>query len=92
MWRALFDEQPELQAAVVEHLEETTSSFNRRITGWLEQGSVQRSDMEDLLQQVENVKQLAQLLSRRSDASRNESGAPGDRLTGPPAGVGTRER
>ena len=50
-----------------------TSSLNRRITGWLEQGSVQRSDLEDLLQQVEDVKQLAQLLSRRSDASRNES-------------------
>ena len=81
--RALFDEESELQAAVAEHLEETTFSFNRRITGWLEQGSVQRSDMEDLLQQVENVKQLAQLLSRRSDASRNESGAPGERLTGP---------
>ena len=73
LWQALFDGQPELEAAVVEHLEETTSSFNRRITGWLEQGSVQRADMEDLLQQVENAKQLVQLLSRRSDASRNES-------------------
>ena len=73
LWQALFDEQPELEAAVAEHLEETTSSFNRRITGWLEEGSVQRSDMQDLLQQVENVKQLAQLLSRRLDASRNES-------------------
>ena len=70
----------------MEHLEETTSSFNRRITGWLEQGTVQRSDLEDLLQQVENVKQLAQLLSRRSDASRNESGARGEELTGQPAG------
>ena len=63
LWRALFDEQPELEAAVVEHLEEATSSFNRRIKGWLERGSVQYSDVEDLLQQVENVKQLAQLLS-----------------------------
>ena len=90
LWRALFDEQPELQAAVAEHLEETTSSFNRRITGWLEQGTVQRSDMEDLLQQVESVKQLAQLLSRRSEASRNESGARGEELTGSPAGAGTR--
>ena len=53
LWRALFDGQPKLQAAVVEHLEETTSSFNRRIKGWLEHGSVQRSDMEDLLQQVD---------------------------------------
>ena len=69
LWRALFDEQPELQAAVAEHLEETTASFNRRITGWLEHGSVQRADMEDLLQQVEGVKQLAQLLSRHSAAS-----------------------
>ena len=72
LWRALFDEQPELQAAVAEHLEETTSSFNRRIKGWLEQGTAKRSDMQDLLQQVESVKQLAQLLSRRSEASRNE--------------------
>ena len=92
LWRALFDDEPELQAAVAEHLEETTSSFNRRITGWLKQGSARRSDMQDLLQQVESVKQLAQLLSRRSDASRNESGARGDRLADPSAGVGTRER
>ena len=90
LWRALFDEEPELQAAVAEHLEETTSSFNRRIKGWLEQGSVQRSEMQDLLQQLESVKQLAQLLSRRSEASRNESGALGERLTDPPAGVGAR--
>ena len=87
LWRALFDEEPELQAAVAEHLEESTASFNRRITGWLEHGSVQRSDMQDLLQQVESVKQLAQLLSRRSEASRNESGAPGERLADPPAGA-----
>ena len=92
LWRALFDEEPELQAAVAEHLEETTSSFNERIKGWLEQGSVQRSDMQDLLQQVESVKQLGQLLSRRSEASLNESAALGDRLTAPPAGVETRER
>ncbi len=90
LWRALFDEEPELQAAVAEHLEETASSFNRRITGWLEQGSVQRSDMQDLLQQVESVKQLAQLLSRRSDASLDESGARDEKLTGPPTGAGTR--
>ena len=90
LWRALFDEEPELQAAVAEHLEETTSSFNRTIKGWLEQGSVQRSEMQDLLQQVESVKQLAQLLSRRSEASRNESGARGEESTGPPAGVGAR--
>ncbi len=92
LWRALFDQEPELQAAVAEHLEETTSSFNERIKGWLEQGSVQRSDMQDLLQQVESVKQLAQLLSRRSDASRNESGALGEELTGPPVGAGARKR
>ena len=90
LWRALFDQEPELQAAVAEHLEETTSSCNRRIKGWLEQGSVQRSDMQDLLQQIESVKQLAQLLSRRSEASRKDSGARGERLTDPPAGVGTR--
>ena len=70
LWRALFDEEPELQAAVAEHLEETASSFNRRITGWLEQGMVERSDMQDLLQQVESVKQMAQLLSPQSEASR----------------------
>ena len=93
LWRALFDEEPELQAAVAEQLEETTSSFNKRIKGWLEQGAVQRSDMQDLLQQVESVKQLAQLLSRRSEASRKESGARGERLTDPPASVGaTRGR
>ena len=63
LWRALFDGQPELEATVAEYLEETAASFNRRIKGWLEYGSVQRSDMEDLLQQVEGVKQLAQLLS-----------------------------
>ena len=84
LWRALFDEEPELQAAVAEHLEETTSSFNRRIKGWLEQGVVQRSEMQDLLQQIESVKQLAQLLSRRSEASRNQSGAPW-RTVGRPA-------
>ena len=88
LWRALFDDEAELQAAVAEHLEETTASFDRRITGWLEQGSVQRSDMQDLLQQVESVKQLAQLLSRRSEASRNESGARGERLPDPLAGAG----
>ena len=93
LWRALFDGQPELEAGVAEHLEETTSSFNRMITAWLEHGSVQRSEMEELLQQVEGVKQLAQLLSLRSDTSRNEFGAPGERLTHPPAGAGaTRGR
>ena len=35
--------------------------------------TVQRTDRQDLLQQVESVKQLAQLLSRRSDASRRAS-------------------
>ena len=93
LWRALFDEEPELQAAVAEHLEETTSSFNKTIKGWLEQGVVQRSEMQDLLQQIESVKQLAQLLSRRSEASRKEPGALGERLTDSPAGVGaTRGR
>ncbi len=92
LWRALFDEEPELQAAVAEHLEETTSSLNRRITGWLEQGSVQRADMQDLLQQVESVKQLAQLLSRRSTAFRNESEAVGQESTGPTTGTGASER
>ena len=88
LWRALFDEEPELQAAVAEHLEETTSSFNRRITGWLKHGSVRRSDMQDLLQQVEDVKQLAQLLSRRSGASRNESGARDEEVDRPADGHG----
>ena len=88
LWRALFDEEPELQAAVAAHLEETTSSFNKRITGWLEHGSVRRSDLQDLLQQVEGVKQLAQLLSRRSAASRNESGAPGEEVDRPAGGRG----
>ena len=59
---------------------------------WLDQGSVQRSDMQDLPQQVENVKQLAQSLSRRSDASRNQSGAPGERLTDSRPGVRASSR
>jgi len=92
LWRALLDEEPELQAAVAEHLEETTSSFNRRITDWLKHGSVRRSDMQELLQQVEDVKQLAQLLSRRPAAPRNEPGARGEEADRPPAGAGTRER
>ena len=92
LWRALFDEEPELQAAVAEHLEETTSSFNRRIKGWLKQGSVQRSEMQDLLQQVESVKQLAQLLSRRSEASRDESGALWRTVGRPAGGRGGDER
>ena len=87
LWRALFDEDPELQAAVAEHLEETTASLNRRIKDWLEQGVAERSEMQDLLQQVESVKQLAQLLSRRSEAFPNQSIAPGERSPGPPAGV-----
>ena len=86
MWRALLDEKPELQAAVAEHLEETASSFSRTIKGWLEQGTAGRADMEDLLQHVESEKQLGQLLSWRSEASRHEPGAPGDRLDDLPAG------
>ncbi|MDE0178473.1 MAG: hypothetical protein OXP36_07720 [Gammaproteobacteria bacterium] len=83
----LFDGQPELQAGALEHLEETTAAFNRRINDWLEQGAAERSDMEDLLQQVESGKQLAQLLSWRSEASRNQSGWLGERSTGSPPGV-----
>ena len=92
LWRALLDEQPELQAAVAEHLEETTSSFNRRINGSLDQGSAERSEKEDLLQQVESVKQLAQLLSWRSEASRKRSGLPEDWATGSPPGVRASRR
>ena len=72
LWRALLDEDPEVEAAVAEHLEETTSSMSRRIKDWLDQGTVQRSEMEELLQQVETVNQLAQILSRRSEASDNQ--------------------
>ncbi len=39
---------------------------------------------EDLLQQVKNVKQLARFLSLRSEASRNEPAAPGERSTDSP--------
>lgn len=85
LWRALFDEDPELQAAVAEHLEETTASLDRRIKGWLEQGVAERSEIQDLQQQVESVKQLAQLLSRRSEAFANQSIAPGERSPGSPA-------
>ena len=87
LWRALFDEEPELGAAVAEHLEETASSLNRKIKSWRKQGVAGRSEMHDLLQQVEDVKQLAQLLSRRSETSGNESGARGGELTSPPAGA-----
>ena len=90
LWRALLDEKPELQAAVAEHLDETASSFSRRIKGWLEQGSAGRADMEDLLQHVESEKRLGQLLSWRSEASSRERPAPGDRLADPPAGAGAR--
>ena len=76
LWQALFDEQPELQAAVVEHLEEMTSSLNRRITGWLEEGSVQRSDMEDLLQQVENVKAVGAVAVPALESVAQRTGAP----------------
>ena len=87
LWRGLFDNQPELEAGVAEHLEETASSLNRKIKSWLEQGVVLRPEMQELLQQVEDVKQLAQLLSRRSETSGNESGARGGELTSPPAGA-----
>lgn len=72
---------------MAEHLEETTSSFNERIKGWLEQGAVERSAMENPLQQVESVKQAAQLLSCRPDASRNHSGSLGERSTDSPQSV-----
>ena len=58
LWCALFDEQPELGAGVAEHLEETASSLDRKIKSWRKQGFIQRSEMHDLLQQVEDVKQL----------------------------------
>ena len=87
LWRAPFDKQPELEAAVPEHLEETVPSFNRRITGWRKQGFAGRSEIQELLQQLEDVKQLAQLLYRRSKTSGNESGAPGEKSAGAPPGV-----
>ena len=87
LWRALFDNQPELEAAVAEHLEETASSLNRKVKSWRKQGVAGRSEMHDLLQQVEDVKQLAQLLSRRSETSGNESGARHEKFTSPPAGA-----
>ena len=51
--------------------------------GWRKQGVAGRSEMHDLLQQVEDVKQLAQLLSRRSATSGNESGARHEKSTIP---------
>ena len=33
LWRALFDGQPEIQAGLAKHLEETTSAFNRKDQG-----------------------------------------------------------
>ena len=87
LWRALFDEDPELEAAALEHLEEATASFDRRIKGWLKEGTAERSEIEQLLQQVESVKQVAQLLSLRSEASRNGRGSPGERSTDSPPSV-----
>lgn len=63
------------------------TSFNRRIMGWRTQGVAGRSEMQELLQQAEDVKQLTQFLSRRSETSGNESGARGKELNGPPAGA-----
>ena len=87
LWRALFDNQPEFETAVAEHLEETASSLDRKIKSWRKQGVAGRSEIEDLLQQVEDVKQLAQLLSRRSETSGNESGARHEKSPRPPAGA-----
>ena len=84
LWRAQFDNQPEVGARALEHLEETAPSLNRKIEDWLEQGRVERSEMQGLLQEIEDVKQLGQMLSCRSDASRNQSGAPGTTSAGPP--------
>ena len=92
LWRALLDEDPELEVAAAEHLEETTSLLSRRIRDWLEQGTAERADMEDLLQQVESVKQLAQILSRRSETSRHQPGAFRQQLTDPLASVRASER
>lgn len=63
------------------------TSFNRRITGWRTQSVAGRSEMQELLQQAEDVKQLTELLSRRSETSGNESGARGKKLNGLPAGA-----
>ena len=92
MWRALLDEDPELEVAAAEHFEETTALLSRRIRDWLEQGTAERVDMEDLLQQVESVKQLAQILSRRSEASRRQPRAFRQQLTDPLVSAGTSER
>lgn len=59
LWRALFDNQPELGAGVAEHLEETASSLDRKIKSWRKHGVAARSEMHDLLRQVEDQKQLA---------------------------------
>ena len=73
LWRALFDADPELQTVVVEHLEAKTTAFDKKLTEWLKRGAVQRAEVQDLLQEVQEVKQLAQLLSPQpqSEASRN---------------------
>ena len=92
LWRAPLDQDPELDVAAAEHFEETTASLSRRIRDWLEHGTAERADMEDLLQQVESVRQLAQILSRRSETSRHQPGAFRQQLTDPLASAGTSER
>ena len=92
LWHALLDEDPELEVAAAEHFEETTALLSRRIGDWLEHGTAERVDMEDLLQQVESVKQLAQILSRRSETSRHQPGAFRHQLIDPLASSGTSER
>ena len=57
------------------------------INDWLKQGAAERAEMEDLMRHVDSLRQLAHLLSWRSEASRNEPGSLDERSTGSPPGV-----
>ena len=69
----------DVEVALVEHLEEKAADFDRTIRAWLEQGTVSFFEMWGLLQEVEAIKQSAQLLSRRLGSSDNN---PGERDVG----------
>ena len=82
LWRALFDSEEtgeDVEVKLAEHLEKKAADFDRTIRAWLEQGTVSFFEMWRLLQEVEAVKQSAQLLSRRLGSSDNN---PGERDVG----------
>ena len=79
LWRAVLDTEEtdtQVEAALMEHLEEKAAGFDKTIRAWLALGTVSVSQMWGLLQEVETVKQSVQSLSRRFGHSED---APGER-------------